>query len=292
MSRTRLLICIFNVISAAAGVIPRHEVAEPICRFAGVVWYLTVPRVRRAVRHNLRHVLGREPSRCEIVAVFQNGILNYWDTFAIAHMSHETVLELVDIHGREHLETAFAGGRGVVVASAHIGSVALVGQILPALGYKTTALLEPFDPPELYEFFARLRQSMGARLLPAGTAALRELLLALRRKEVIGLVTDRDVTGSGPMVPFFDAETQFPDGGAALSVRTGAPLVVAVCARRPDGRFDAWMEPPLSAAPTGDPKRDVLQLTRALARRLEYHIAKHPEQWTVFQQRWPEGQPG
>jgi KDO2-lipid IV(A) lauroyltransferase len=170
--------------------------------------------------------------------------------------------------------------------------VALVGQMLPALGYKTTALLEPFEPPELYEFFARLRQSMGARLLPAGTAALRELLLALRRKEVIGLVTDRDVTGSGPMVPFFDAKTRFPDGGAALSVRTGAPIVVAVCARRRDGRFDCWIEPLQVPPPTGDTKQDVLHVTRALAKRLEYHIANHPEQWTVFQERWPEAQPG
>src|SRR5262245_57391174 len=146
MSRTRLLLAVFNFVSVAAGVIPRHKVAEPICRFAGVIWYLGVPRARRAVRANLRHVLGREPRRIEIIGVFQNGLLNYWDTFAVPHLNHSTVLKLVDIHGREYLEAAFAQGRGVVVASAHVGSVALVGQMLPALGYKTTALLEPFEP--------------------------------------------------------------------------------------------------------------------------------------------------
>ena len=43
---------------------------------------------------------------------------------------------------------------------------------------------------------------------------------------------------------------------------------------------------------TGDAKKDVLALTQAVARRLEYHIASHPEQWTVFQKRWPDAQQG
>ena len=38
--------------------------------------------------------------------------------------------------------------------------------------------------------------------------------------------------------------------------------------------------------------QDVLRLTAAIAQRLEYHIATHPEQWTVFQTRWPAPRPG
>jgi len=117
-------------------------------------------------------------------------------------------------------------------------------------------------------------------------------LLALRRNEVDALVSDRNVTGSGPRVEFFGVPTQFPDGVAALAVRTGAPLLVAIATRRPDGRFDALFEPLPAVALTGVSKTDVLLLTQAVARRLEYHIASHPEQWTVFQKRWAEAQPG
>ena len=104
-------------------------------------------------------------------------------------------------------------------------------------------------------------------------------------------MTDRDIDGSGPMVPFFDAPTRFPDGVASLSLRTGAPILIAVPSRRPDGRFDALFEPLPPVQLTGDRKQDVLLLTRAVARRLEYHIASHPEQWTVFQKRWPDARP-
>jgi KDO2-lipid IV(A) lauroyltransferase len=88
-------------------------------------------------------------------------------------------------------------------------------------------------------------------------------------------------------VQFFDAPTRFPDGLPALSVRTGAPILPSIAVRHPNGKLEAIIEPPLPIPASGDTKRDVLELTQAMARRLEYHIANHPEQWTVFQKRWP-----
>jgi lauroyl/myristoyl acyltransferase len=288
---TRVQLAALGVVAAASGVLPRHAVAEPLCRLAGVLWYLGAPTARSAVRDNLRHILGREPTRRQVATVFQNGVLNYWDIFAIPHLSREKLLSLMDIRGLEHVDAARALGRGVVAATAHLGSVSLAGQLLPALGYEMLGLLEPIQPPEVFEFFARQRTAGGARLMQVGPAALRELLLGLRRNAILGIVTDRDIDGTGPMVPFFDAPTRFPDGVASLSLRTGAPILIAIPTRRPDGRFDALFEPLPPVRLIGDRKEDVLLLTRAVAKRLEYHIASHPEQWTVFQKRWPDARP-
>ena len=278
--------------SAAVGVIPRHAIGEPLCRLAGSVWYASAPVARAAVRDNLRHILRREPSWREVIAVFHHGAFNYWDTLLTPHLTLARFRELMVVQGAEHITAARESGRGVVCATAHLGSVAFVGQVVPALGHPMVSLVEPLDSPELLEFFTRHRAGLGARMLPVGKSALRELFLALRRNEVVGLVTDRDVTGTGPTIEFFGAPTQFPDGVAALAVRTGAPILIAIASRRPDGRFDALFEPVPPVTLTGDPKADVLLLTQAIARRLEYHIAIHPEQWTVFQKRWPEAQPG
>jgi phosphatidylinositol dimannoside acyltransferase len=290
--KTRIQLALLTLASAAVGVTPRRTVGEPLCRIAGSLWYLSAPAARAAVRANLRHILRREPSWREVLTVFQHGAFNYWDTFATPHITQAQFRELMVVQGAEHITAARAAGKGVVCATAHLGSVAFVGQIVPALGHPMVSLVEPLDPPELLEFFTRHRQGLGARMLPIGKSALRELFVALRRNEVVGLVTDRDVTGTGPMIDFFGAPTQFPDGVAALSVRTGAPILIAIATRRPDGRFDALFEPLPPVPLTGDPKTDVLRLTQAVARRLEYHIAIHPEQWTVFQKRWPEAQPG
>ena len=282
----RLVLAALNAANAIARFIPRYPAGEVLSRIAGCLWYLFASRARDAVRDNLRHVLGREPSRLEILRVFQHGALNYWDTFALPHATHQQLIELVDLHGIEHIDAARAEGRGVICAGPHLGSVAFVSQVLPALGYAVVGLVEPFDPPEVFDFFAQQRQALGTRLLPAGALAVRELLLALRRNEVVGLVTDRDITGNGPIIPFFNASTHFPDGAAVLSLRTGAPILIAVAVRKAHGRFDGWIEPLSPVERTGDLKQDALRLTRAVAERLEYYVANHPEQWTVFQRRW------
>jgi len=290
--KTRLLLGLLTAGSAAVGAIPRHTVGEALCRLAGSVWYLSAPAARAAVRANLRHILGREPGWRQVMTVFHHGAFNYWDTLLTPHLTQAEFRELMVVHGAEHIDAALAGGHGVVCATAHLGSVAFVGQVVPALGHPMVSLVEPIDPPEVLEFFRRHREGLGARMLPIGTSALKELFLALRRNEVVGLVTDRDVLGTGPLIEFFGLPAQFPDGVAALAVRTGARILIAIASRRADGRFDALFEPLPPVEMTGDPKADVLRLTHAIARRLEYHIAIHPEQWTVFQRRWPEVQPG
>jgi KDO2-lipid IV(A) lauroyltransferase len=258
-----------------------------VCRVGGAIWYLSSRRARDAARDNLRHVLRREPTSAEVVRVFHHGAFNYWDTLALPHFRHEQMLDLVDIRGVEYIDAARAAGRGVICAGPHLGSVAFVAQVLPALGYPVVGLVEPFEPREVFDFFARQRQALGTRLLPSGASGLRELLRSLRRNEVVGLVADRDVTGTGPIIPFFGAPTRFPDGAAALSIRTGAPILTGLSIRKEGGRFDAILEPLPAVELSGDTRQDVLRLTQCVAERLQYYVAKHPEQWTVFQRRWP-----
>src|SRR6185437_520215 len=105
------------------------------------------------------------------------------------------VVRLVTIHGLDNLEAALSGGKGAILVGAHLSSVGLAAQALPARGYPLVGLLEPTNPPEVFEFFARQRRAHGARLLALSASALRELLLTLRRGGLVALVTDRDVTG-------------------------------------------------------------------------------------------------
>jgi phosphatidylinositol dimannoside acyltransferase len=268
-------------------------VGEPVSSVVGTLWYAVAPSARAAVRDNLRHVLGHEPSSRLVRAVFFHGALNYWDLLTIPRFNRQQLLRLCTMRGQENIDNALAAGRGVILAGAHLSSVSLVGQIVPAHGYTAVGLLEPIESRRLFDFFARRRKGLGLRMLPASVGALRELLAALRRNEVVAVIADRDMTGSGPYVQFFDAPTRFPDGLAALSVRTGAPILPSVAVRLDDGTYEGLIGAPIPIPRTGDPKRDTLALTRAMARRLEYHIANHPEQWTVFQKRWPaKAQPG
>ncbi|MBV9356398.1 MAG: hypothetical protein JO023_12830 [Chloroflexi bacterium] len=274
-----------GVLSLVTGRIPRAR-AERWCRLAGRIWYLAAPRSRAVVRSNLCHALGRQPLPATVRTVFEFGALNYWDTLSIGSLGAVGVNELVHLQGLHHIDEALRGGRGVIVVGAHVGSIALAVQAL-AVRYPVLGVVEEIKPPELLRFWLDRRSALGLRLVAAGPGAVRVLLTALRGNEVVVIVSDKDVNGTGAWVDFFGKEAMLPAGPAALALRTGAVMLSATTWRRADGRIEARVEAPLQIAHTGDAAADRRALTQAMARRLEYHVASHPEQWTVFEQRWP-----
>jgi KDO2-lipid IV(A) lauroyltransferase len=243
---------------------------------------------RQAVRANLRYVLGRAPPERLVRAVFRHAALNYYDLLRLPHMDAASLRASVAVRGWEHLEAARAPGRGVLLVTAHLGSVSLVGQMVAVSGCPANVVVEAIQPPELLDLMQALRGSHGITPLPAGPGLLRAIVAALGRNEVVGLLSDRDVLGNGVEVTFFGARTRLPGGAAGLGLRTGAAVLPAFTARRPDGGYLGWFEPPLALVQTGNVRADVETNTERITRTVEAAIRRYPEQWTVFQRVWPD----
>ena len=281
--------CFHLLTTVAAALPPRlgYAVADRV----GDLWYLAAPRARAAVAANLRHVLGGQPADQRLVRqVFRHGARNYYDTLRIPALSPETLQAWFRVDGWDHLDRARAAGQGAILVGAHLSSVALAGQLVVLRGYPLVAVVEPTRPRWLFTIVTRFRAARGARLLPLSPGVLGELSLALRRNEIVGLVADRDVVGTGVPVQFFDAPAAIPQGPAVLALRTGAPLLISVVLRQSHGHFRGVIEPPLAVHRSGNTRRDIAALTRQIVMRFEYYIRRNPDQWTVFQPIWPEGE--
>jgi KDO2-lipid IV(A) lauroyltransferase len=287
--RARLNFLGFRLLSELTPRIPRGR-GYLLADGLGLIAYAASPHARAAVRDNLRHVLRREPSAREIATVFQHGCRNYYDTFIIQSLTPAELLDLVHVPSWQPLELALAAGRGAIVAGVHLSSVALTGQVFAARGYRVTAPPERVDPPELNELLVRARSAGGVHIVTLSRDLTRELLATLHRNELVGLVMDRDIAGTGVSVKFFGTEASIPSGAALLAIRTGAPIVPAAAIRTPSNRFAAFLDEPIHAQAEGDLRSRIARTTEAVARRLERMIGAHPLQWTVFQPFWP--QPG
>ncbi|MDQ3643301.1 MAG: hypothetical protein M3450_18005 [Actinomycetota bacterium] len=190
--------------------------------------------------------------------------------------------------GVEHLERALEAGNGVIMALPHLGGWDYGGAWFAAVGqYPVTVVVEPVEPPELLAWFTELRRSVGLEIVPLGSDAATKVLRRLRSGGVVGLLSDRDILGTGAEVEFFGERTTLPSGPATLAFRTGAailPTAVYFTGRR---GHHGVVRPPIPVERTGRFRDGEKRVTQLLANELEALIRRAPSQWHLLQPNWP-----
>ena len=214
----------------------------------------------------------------------------YWlESFRLPHLNGRAVERGMRVQGYEHVVEALEAGNGVILALPHLGGWEWAGRWLVERGHGITVVVEEIDPPELFEWFVDLRQKLGMKVVALGPSAGREVLAALKRNDVVCLLSDRDIQRTGVEVEFFGETTTLPAGPATLSLRTGAPLLPTAVyfTDRTDGHLGV-VRPPIDITRSDDGLRaDVTRVTQALADELEHLIRRAPHQWHLFQPNWP-----
>jgi KDO2-lipid IV(A) lauroyltransferase len=273
-----------------------QAVPEPVAAAACFVvsLVLTARRVesRAMYARHLRRVLGDDLSEAEVRSWTRRAFLaysRYW--MEGARLPGVSAAEIMDRmvwpQGWEHLIEGMAAGRGVVMALPHVGSWEWGGAWLALKGYPMVSVAEPLEPPELYDYFVRVREEMGLEIVELGSGTWAGLLKFLREGRLVGLLCDRDIIGNGVEVEFFGETTTFPSGPAALALRSGAVLLPTVVYSGPGRDHSAVIRPPLDTSRTSSMRADVKRVTQDLAHELESFVRRAPEQWHLFQPNWP-----
>ncbi len=219
----------------------------------------------------------------------------YWvESFRIPFLTDRTIDRGFSFVGYHKIEQVRASGVGPLLVLPHLGgwewAAAWLGRIAKV---DVTAVVEELEPPEVFDWFSRLRQAYGVHVVPLGPRAMVELLAAVKRRDVICLLSDRDISGNGVAVRFFGEETTLPAGPALLARRSGAPLLPAAVFFHGRQRVCVIGDPfwPDQFEETGrELNRRIMQ---EVAHRLEELIAQAPDQWHLLEPNWPsDHQPG
>jgi phosphatidylinositol dimannoside acyltransferase len=251
------------------------------------------PARREMFHRHLRRVnpaMGRAAMRVATQTAFDSYARYYVESFRLPTMSKETVARGFSTEGyHEYVLPALERGNGVILALPHLGGWEWAGRWMTDQGHKMTVVVEPLEPPELFEWFTELRKDLGMNVVPLGPKAGSTVLKALRDNEVVCLLCDRDLDHTGVDVEFFGERTTLPAGPATLSLRTGAPILPTGVYFTP--RYNghhAIVRPPVPIQRLGGGLRDdVARVTQLLAHELEFLIRRAPEQWHLFQPNWP-----
>ncbi|MEX0847725.1 MAG: phosphatidylinositol mannoside acyltransferase [Ilumatobacteraceae bacterium] len=247
---------------------------------------------REMFQRHMRRVnpdIGRTALRLATQTAFDSYAKYYVESFRLPNLSKETVERGFTKDGYENITEALSHGNGVILALPHLGGWEWAGRWMTDQGHKLTVVVEPLEPPELFQWFADLRKDLGMTVVPLGPGAGAAVLKALRDNEVVCLLCDRDLDRTGVEVEFFGERTTLPPGPATLSIRTGAPILPTgvYFTSRYNGHH-AIVRPPIPIHRLGGGLRDdVARTTQLLANELEFLIRRAPEQWHLFQPNWP-----
>jgi KDO2-lipid IV(A) lauroyltransferase len=167
--------------------------------------------------------------------------------------------------GREHIEAAYATGKGVIFLTPHLGSFEMIGQAWGQdFGSKFgnfTVLFRPARKAWMAELVANSRNRPGLATVPTNLSGVRQMIKALRKGEAVGLLPDQvPPDGMGLWTPFFGKSAYTMTLAARLSAQTGATVLVGFGERLSFGRGYVLHIYPLKQALSDNLEAAVLQM--------------------------------
>ncbi len=259
-----------------------------VSRSVALFYALTQPAIRETVRRNLS-LLRREPATTrDAIGVFLNFAATIADYVAVGAMPRQEALSLCDDHkqGLEHLQAARAGGRGVILATAHYSFFEFGIVALGQMGMPITIATLPEPSSALTSWRSRWRSRWDGETIEIGADPFSSLQVvrALEKGRCMAMLADRPIIDHGLPVDLPNGRTLFSTSPALLSSMTGCAVVPVLIIRLPNGRYELIAKPPITARHLAreERKAEIESCTRAIAASLFEEIARVPGQWYQF----------
>jgi KDO2-lipid IV(A) lauroyltransferase len=279
---------LFRLIGHIAHLMP-YGAARHIGYALGLgVLYLTGYR-RRITLDNLTRAFP-DASPAWVHNVMRGAYKNYgsavMEMFWAGRRSAETLKAKVRLQNPEVLHNALQRNAGLILMSAHFGSWEfMLNGLRLHIPARFAAIVQHQRNERIDAFIDGQRRRFDVETIAMGPS-VREVLRALQEKKVVVILGDQSGPRESVFIPFFGRPSATHRGAAAFALSTGAPIVMVLLVRQPDGTHEAVFEEVPVHGLSGSREEQVTQLTARHAAVLEKHIRLHPDHWLWMHKRW------
>jgi KDO2-lipid IV(A) lauroyltransferase len=268
------------------GALPRGLSMPAAAALGNLAYDLAGPK-QRLITENLSRPMRLPPDDPRVRRAARRAFRNYAkylvDMMRIGDISEEEARRLVSIENFEILDEARAEGRGVLMCTAHIGGMDMLGPALKSVGEELHVVADDTTYGRLYDHLAEARARQNVFVI--GWRNLRGMFRVLRDNGSLVLFCDGGYRRGDVPVELCGEPTTLPIGPATLAAKTGAALLTVACRRTDDDRFVTRGLPLIHCAST-DPV-EIQRATQAVADALSTVISEDPGQWYMFRPVWP-----
>jgi KDO2-lipid IV(A) lauroyltransferase len=263
--------------------------AQRFGAFLGTVCYFLVWKRRAIALENLQYAFP-EKSLQERKTIARRAFENYGITLLefmwFPNFTRESLRKVVVNPDLPVLRECYNRGKGVVAVSAHVSNWEFTALALGSeSGFPLSIVVQTQANGWVDAVINKDRTMFGNKIVPMGIA-VREIVRALEKGEIVALAADQSGAMESPYVDFFGRKTATHQGPAVFALRMGSPVILGLALRNPDGTYKTIIQ----EIPTGDlqgyNEANVLELTQRHARALENYIRQYPDQWLWMHRRW------
>jgi KDO2-lipid IV(A) lauroyltransferase len=247
---------------------------------------ILVPRLRRIAVKNLTMAGFSTPDR--ITDGIFVSISRLLATFArMPRLTPQNIPSLIRYDGLDNFQNALARGRGVLVATAHLGNWELSAFAHAWMTAPMHIVVRPIDNRRIDALVERYRGLSGNHIIEKKDAA-RGILKALKSGDAVGILIDQNTTlDQGVFIDFFGVKACAGTAFAKLAHHSGAAIVPG---------FALWSDEEqryiLRFYPEISMSGDVAEDTQRIHTQLESVIRQFPDQWLWIHRRWKTRPPG
>jgi Kdo2-lipid IVA lauroyltransferase/acyltransferase len=266
------------------------SMANALARTTARLLDAALPKLRRVALKNLSFAFPElNPKQRNRIAdgVFRSIARLLLALARFPAMNSANISQRIAYEGLENYLDAKRSGRGVLVATAHLGNWELSAFAHALMTEAMHVMVRPLDNRLIDEFVERRRTQSGNHLIYKQDAA-RAVLKALKNNEAVGVLADQNTMSSeGVFITFFGKSACAGAGFVKLAYRAQAAVIPG---------FAIWDELKkryvLRFYPRVELSGDVQTDTQRIHSIFEEIIRQYPDQWMWIHRRWKTRPPG
>ncbi|MDA8105034.1 MAG: lysophospholipid acyltransferase family protein [Nitrospiraceae bacterium] len=203
----------------------------------------------------------------------------------------DRIIRSVEITGVEHFLKARENGAGILVITGHCGNWELNALAVAKKLVGLNIVARPIDNPYLNLLIEKTRKKYGSSVIYK-KGALKRILSALKRNEVVAILMDQSVVSSeGVVADFLGKKDYTMKTPAVIAMKTGSPVLSAFI-KRTNGGHVIEIGEVIELDSSADAEEAVLLNTVNFSKRVEDYVRRNPAEWLWIHRRWKRFQDG
>ncbi len=199
----------------------------------------------------------------------------------------EKLRPLVQVHGLEHLQAAFAQGKGAIVLMGHFTTMELIARLL-SMQVPLHATYRQHKNPLFQHLQEKAHRRYCAAIVPH--TDMRGMYRALKQNEALWYAPDQNYAGKlSAFAPFFGVPAATITATSRIAQTSGAPVIPLLAERLPGTQgYRITVQAPLADYPSGDLAADAARINHTI----EQQVRRIPEQYLWVHRRFKTRPPG